>query len=198
MRIGLIADTHMPGSLAHLWPQVYRAFQGVEYILHGGDLHTLEIVDRLCGVAPTYVAMGNGDRGLQDERLRETWTLHLGGIKVGLIHRFPSPVSKSPQHISRYIDRYFKDDVPQVMIYGHTHMEALHQVGDVLCVNPGSPTLPHNKSVRLGTIGYLDIDDGAVTASIYQLTEEGIEPHKKFAPVHTRYNGSSAPSSSYG
>ncbi|HJL53558.1 MAG: YfcE family phosphodiesterase [Pseudomonadales bacterium] len=198
MRIGLIADTHMPGSRAQLWPQVYSAFQGVDYILHAGDLHTLDVVDRLCELAPTYVSIGNGDRGLQDERLRETWFLNLGEIKVGLIHRFPSPERKSHQHIATYIDRYFKDDVPQVMIYGHTHMETAAQVGDVLCVNPGSPTLPHNKSVRLGTIGYLDIDDGVVTASIHQITVEGIEPHKALSPRQTTFNGTPASRSSYG
>jgi hypothetical protein len=187
MRIGLISDTHTPGSLPDLWPQVYSAFQGVECILHGGDLHTLDIVDRLCELAPTYVASGNGDIGLQDERLRETWMLNLGGIRVGMIHQFPSPVRRSKQHISTYIDRHFEGDTPQVMIYGHTHMEALHQLDDMLCVNPGSPTLPHNKSVRLGTIGYLDISDGTVTASIHQLTEEGIEPHQEIGEIRGQF-----------
>jgi len=193
MRIGLLSDTHMPGSLPDLWPQVYNAFQDVQCILHGGDLHTLEIVDRLCDLAPTYVAKGNGDRGLQDERLQDTWMLNLGGIKVGMMHRFPSPERKSHQHISTYIERHFKGEFPQVMVYGHTHMESVHQVDRILCVNPGSPTLPHNKSVRLGTIGYLDIVGGVVTASIYKLTEQGIEPHESISPVHSRFNGNPAP-----
>lgn len=197
MRIGLLADTHMPGSQVRLWPQVYCAFQGVDYILHGGDLHTLDIVDRLCDLAPTYVAMGNGDRGLQDERLRETWMLNLAGIKVGLIHRLPSPERKSGPHVSAYIGRHF-ERLPQVIIYGHTHMEAVNMVDGVLCVNPGSPTLPHNKSVRLGSIGYLDINDGVVTASIHQLTKQGIEPHKRLLPVQARFNGIAAANLSYG
>ena len=189
MRIGLISDTHMPGSLQDLWPQVYRAFEGVECILHGGDLHTLGVVDRLCDLAPTYVSAGNGDRGLQDERLKETWMLNLGGIKIGMIHRFPSPERRSREHISAYIDRHFQGDFPQVMVYGHTHMEAVHEVDGILCVNPGSPTLPHNKSVRMGTIGYLDIIDDVVTASIHQLTEDGLQPHGGISPVKTRFNG---------
>lgn len=198
MRIGLLSDTHMPGSLPDLWPQVYRAFQGVECILHGGDLHTLDVVDRLCDLAPTYVAEGNGDRGLVDERLSETWMLDLGGVKVGLIHRFPSPLRRSKQHISTYIGRYFKGDSPQVIVYGHTHLEAVDQVEGILCVNPGSPTLPHNKSVRLGSVGYLDIIDGVVTASIHQLTEEGIEPHARISPLTTRFNGHPAADPSHG
>ena len=47
MRIGLIADTHMPGSLEDLWPQALHALNDVDCILHAGDLHTLDIVDEL-------------------------------------------------------------------------------------------------------------------------------------------------------
>ena len=41
MRIGLISDTHIPEARAELWPQVYAAFEGVDAILHGGDIHCL-------------------------------------------------------------------------------------------------------------------------------------------------------------
>ena len=64
MRIGLISDTHMPGSIEKLWPQVFNLFQDVDCILHAGDLHTLDIVDELSELAPTYVSRGNGDAGL--------------------------------------------------------------------------------------------------------------------------------------
>ena len=67
MKIGLIADTHMPGTLADLWPQASRAFEGVDAILHAGDLHTLEIVEHLSDIAPTYVSRGNGDLDIVDQ-----------------------------------------------------------------------------------------------------------------------------------
>jgi uncharacterized protein len=168
MRIGLIADTHMPGSLAELWPQAYAAFQGVDMILHAGDLHTLEVVDELGKLAPIYVARGNGD---------------MDGVSIGMIHHFPSPVRKSPEHIFRYVEKHFGDVVPQVLIYGHTHLEGLHWVNNMLCVNPGSPTLPRNQSLRLGTIGFLEIESSRVTASVHQLTDQGIEVHETVIPV---------------
>lgn len=189
MRIGLLADTHMPGSLRNLWPQVFTAFDGVDCILHAGDLHTLAIVDRLSELAPTYVARGNGDRGLEDERLRDTWMLNLAGITVGMIHRLPSPERQSTAQIHGYVERYFGGDVPQVLIYGHTHMEAVDQVGGLLCVNPGSPTLPRSQTVRLGTIGFLELGGRTVTASIHQLTETGTKPHPAIQPVQTKFNG---------
>jgi predicted phosphodiesterase len=43
-------------------------------------------------------------------------------------------------------------------------------VKGVLIVNPGSPTFPDHATTRLGTIGFLDIDEnGRVRPSILQL-----------------------------
>jgi len=182
VKIGLIADTHMPGSIKELWPQVFAAFADMDCILHAGDLHTLEIVDRLSELAPTYVAAGNGDVGLVDDRLQHTWMIEREGVTIGMIHRFPSPERKSGRHLNDYVRRHFGNLVPRVLVFGHTHLESIHHVDDLLCINPGSPTLPQNQSLRLGTLGVLEIEPGAVTASILQLTDDGVVPHPEIAP----------------
>ena len=184
-RIGLIADTHMPGSIENLWPAVFDAFSGVDCILHAGDLHTLDIVDELSAIAPTRVSRGNGDRGLEDPRIRETWQLDIAGHKVGMIHHFPSPVRKSEADILRYIDRHFTVK-PAVLIYGHTHLESIHLIGDMLCINPGSPTLPRNQSLRHGTFGILEMTDSHLHTTIYQIEEKGIRIHDHVTPETTR------------
>ncbi len=173
----------MPGSLDVLWPAATDAFKDVDYILHAGDLHTLEVVDALNSLAPTYVAIGNGDVGIVDDRLQETWLLDFDGVQVGMVHHFPSPVRKSAEVISKRAEKHFLTQ-PDVLIFGHTHFEGVYQVNDMLCINPGSPTLPRNQSIRMGTIGYLDIHDHQVTASIHQITEAGIEPHAEIE-VHS-------------
>ncbi len=43
-KIGLIADTHMPGAIEHLWPEALAFFEGCDAILHAGDLHTLRLL----------------------------------------------------------------------------------------------------------------------------------------------------------
>lgn len=182
MKIGLIADTHMPGSIRELWPQVFSVFDGCDGILHAGDLHTLEIVDRLQEIAPVWVSSGNGDVGLVDDRLRDTWMLEFGELRIGMIHRFPSPVRKSGQQLADYTARHFGDPAPHVVIYGHTHLESIHHVDDLVCINPGSPTLPQNQSLRPGTIGTLEIDGAGLTATILQLTDHGIEAHPSIEP----------------
>lgn len=182
MKLGLIADTHMPGTIKDLWPQVFEAFHDVDGILHAGDLHTLEIVDRLCEIGPTWVAAGNGDVGLVDQRLRNTWTLEFDNLRIGMIHQFPSPVRKSGAHLSDYVARHFGDLMHHVVVYGHTHLESIHHIDDLICINPGSPTLPRNQSLRLGTIGTLELTDGVLTATILKLTDHGIEAHPTIPP----------------
>ncbi len=183
MKIGLLADTHMPGSIRELWPQVYDAFSGVDHILHAGDLHTLEVIDELGKLAPTIVSRGNGDAGIIDERIEDTWIMEWEGIRLAMIHHFPTPGKKPAEIIEAKIDRLFDRDRPDVIVYGHTHDESIHLHGDVLLVNPGSPTLPKNQSTRRGTIGLLDIEAGHVTASLFQITEGGIADHPVYTPV---------------
>lgn len=165
----------MPGSIRELWPQVFEAFRDVDVILHAGDLYTLNLVDELNQLAPVYVARGNGDLGLEDERIKDTWILDLGGRMVGLVHHFPSPGRKSDEDMARHIDGLFQGATPHAVVYGHTHAESIGYAVDTLCINPGSPTLPRNQSLRLGTIGFLDIANGNIEASVFQVTKGGIE-----------------------
>lgn len=177
MKLGLIADTHMPGSIEALWPQASAALDGVDAILHAGDLHTLEIVDHLSEIAPTWVARGNGDLDLQDERLDDKWLLEFANVNIGLIHHFPSPRRKSADHIEKHLTKNFPDTRPDVLIFGHTHLEDVHSVGGTLFVNPGSPTLPRNQSLRFGTIALMDIHADHIATRVLQLTEDGTIHH---------------------
>ncbi|MDH5737069.1 MAG: YfcE family phosphodiesterase [Gammaproteobacteria bacterium] len=173
MRIGLIADTHMPGSIKTLWPEVFHLFEGVCGILHAGDLHTLEVVDQLSDIAPTWVARGNGDRGLEDERLQDSWLLDFGGLSVGMVHHFPTLENKPPEFLSEKMEKLFPH-APDLLVYGHTHRESIDQLNDTMLVNPGSPTLPRNQSLRPGTVGLLEISDNDVVVNIYQLSSAGL------------------------
>ena len=175
MKLGLIADTHIPGTTKTLWPQVVEAFSEVEAILHAGDLWTVDVIDELTRLAPTHVATGNGDLELTDARLKETWQFQFDDVKVGLIHEFPTARRRSADYLMRRRDRLFRAPPPNVIIYGHTHYDEIHLVDELMCINPGSPTLPRNQDLRHGTIGFLEISGRRATATISQITDEGIE-----------------------
>lgn len=183
MRIGLISDTHIPVAAKELWPQVYEAFRGVDLIMHGGDLLTTEVLDWLEEVAPVMAVQGNGDyRGWErsiapdDARLSEAKVLsvelpHGRQLRIGLIHDLQLPDAPPLRTIEGQMRHYFGGAV-NVIVRGSTHRAEVMTVKGVLIVNPGSPTFPDHQSTRLGTVGFLDIDEasGRVKPSLLQLS----------------------------
>ena len=174
-RVGLISDSHIT-KRGELWPQVFDAFAGVDAILHGGDVWSPAVLDELEAVAPVHVARGNGDFGVDDERLQERCVLRFEGMTVAMLHDFPSPSRRPADFVLEQAAKRFPEAEPDVLVCGHTHIEEVHRLGGLLYVNPGSPTLPHNKSVRLGTIGFLTLADGVAEAQLCQLTPDGFAP----------------------
>jgi uncharacterized protein len=178
LRVGLVSDTHVPEARQELWPQVFLAFREVDVILHGGDIHALRVLDQLSALAPTYAARGNGEDGSggrpvagEDPRLRHAWALDLAGVRVGLTHDLPVPEYPPHLTVERWKQLRFAGVPLDVIVYGDSHVEAIDVIGSTLCVNPGSPTYPHNLQTQLGTIGFLDIHRNSVRASIWQLTD---------------------------
>ena len=182
-KIGLISDTHIPEARASLWDQVFTAFQGVDLIFHGGDIHDLSLLDELEKVAPIYAARGNGEDGSggryvqpEDPRVKYAWLIEIEGLWVGLTHYIPVPERPPNFTLAKWVDRFFPERKPDVIVSGDTHREAIEWIDGVYCVNPGSPTYPHNYDTQYGTIGFLEIDNGKADASIWQIAEAGIVP----------------------
>jgi uncharacterized protein len=194
VRLGLIADTHIPEARAELWPQVFDAFAGCDAILHAGDIHELWLLDQLEQVAPVFAARGNGDEGSggrprarPDARVHDTWIVQVTGagfpapgLRVGIIHDLTIPEVPPYLTVDNVSRRRFgaEPGTPEaldVVVYGDTHVQRIDVIGPTLCVNPGSPTYPHNLLTQLGTIGFLDLDGTAGRVSICQLTESGYE-----------------------
>jgi predicted phosphodiesterase len=78
--------------------------------------------------------------------------------------------------VTNWIKQKFPETELDVLIYGDTHVEQIDVFDGVLCINPGSPTFPHNLNLQLGTIGILDLGGESPSAEIFQLTESGIQP----------------------
>ena len=166
----------MPGTIDALWAEVHDAFADVDCILHAGDLHTADVIEELERLAPTYVATGNGDMDVVHPRLQEVWLGELAGHSVGMVHHFPTPARASEEKLQKKLARHFAEQLPQTVIYGHTHLAEVHAVGAMLYINPGSATLPNNQSTRLGTLGLLDLSPGRREVTLYQLAAGGLEP----------------------
>jgi uncharacterized protein len=182
VRIGLISDTHIPVAAKHLWPQVYEAFRGVDLIMHGGDLMITDVLDWLEEIAPVLAVEGNGDytgfeRSVRptDPRLSETKVLSLnvedGPLRIGLVHDFQMPEAPPLRTMEGQMQHHFSRRV-DIIVRGSTHRAEITTVKGVLIVNPGSPTFPNHANTRLGTVGFLDIDEaGRVVPSILDLAD---------------------------
>ena len=182
-KIGLVSDTHIPESQKELWPQVYQAFEGVDLIFHGGDIHDIRLLDTFENLAPIYAARGNGEDGTggrpiqpDDERVKYSWSLQIEDLTVGLTHYVSLMPGDDTFSFKKSVERYFPEKRPDVIVFGDTHVETIQEVEGVLCVNPGSPTYPHNYDTQYGTIGFLEIDASEAKASVWLLNDQGIEP----------------------
>ena len=172
MRIGLISDTHIPEVQKELPPEVKKAFEGVDLILHAGDIYTLTVLDELEEIAPVLAALGDDDYPGPDPRVREKHILELEGQTLWLIHEGPQmPVSSSwlplwwQKRVSPDEDGYGK---PYIIVSGHEHRTIVERCDGILYINPGSPTLLNYRR-RLGTVGILELSDGKADVRIIQL-----------------------------
>ncbi len=156
MRIGLISDTHIPDHAEELPEQLKQVFRGVDLILHAGDVYDASVLDELECLAPVLVAEGDDDALPNDRRVKRKHILSIDGVTIWLMHERPW---------SRTLD---SKQAPDVIVSGHTHLARLEEKGDVLLVNPGSPTYPHYKR-ELGTVALLTINSGKAEAYIVQL-----------------------------
>ena len=177
--VGLIGDTHYPEA-GPLWDEAYDALRGTELILHAGDLHHLDILDWLeqrCGV-PVLAVRGNGDDGSggrpvcpDDPRLKPVQTLDIDGVRIGMVHDATLPEWPPHRTLESIMEHYFGGRV-DVFVHGDTHLPVVEEMRGVLLVNPGSPTFPRHLTRRLGTVGFLEISEGAPRAWIHQLGED--------------------------
>ena len=167
MRIGLLSDTHVPEAEKELPPEVREAFQGVDLILHAGDIYIPSVLDDLQGVAPVLAARGDDDYGstLTDERVKEKHVLELEGQTLWLVHQRPYYLM-SPWWQDKVSSR--QDSSPDIVVFGHEHRTDVQRVDGILFVNPGSPTFL-NYLRGLGTIGILDINSGQADVRILRL-----------------------------
>jgi len=120
-RIGVVSDTH-----GLVRPQLLRALEGVDRIIHAGDVGRYAVLHTLGTVAPVVAVRGNMDGGDLGRRLRKTEAVEIGETLLYVVH-----------------DLYELDLDPvqagiRVVISGHSHNPTQKEKNGVLYLNPGS------------------------------------------------------------
>ena len=151
--IGLISDTH-----GLVRPDVHTALEGVEQILHAGDVGGDEILVELETIAPVSAVYGNTDPP-GHPRLQPSLDLEIDGVRVHVSHGHevgsPTP--------AKLLARYSAD----VIVYGHTHRQLLVNAGGRVVVNPGAAGA--RRFDLLPSVARMTIADGQVEIQIIDL-----------------------------
>jgi putative phosphoesterase len=123
LKIGVVSDTH-----DFLDPRILELFQGVDHILHAGDVGMQIIVFELEQIAPTTAVLGNTDLG---NPLKLTEIVTLGDLKF-LVHHIVNPYAPDDKLKAR-----LTRSRPDVVVFGHTHKAFNEVIGGVRFLNPG-------------------------------------------------------------
>ncbi|MCX5858935.1 MAG: metallophosphoesterase family protein [Proteobacteria bacterium] len=163
-KIGVISDTHITNkgmNLRSAWnrfltrgdqplPEVLaREFEGVDLIIHCGDLVELWVLDLLKEIAPVEAVAGNMDGPEARQELPIKKNLEIEGIKLGIIHGGGSPHGM----IDRIISEFSGVDA---ILFGHTHAPFAETRDGIFFFNPGSPT--DRRFAPYNSLGILIID----------------------------------------
>jgi len=152
VEIGIISDTH-----GLVRPEVYEAFEGVDLILHAGDIGSYDVILELEPIAPVKAVVGNVD--------------------VDLLHRFEEKTSFQLANRAFHLQHILNDTpgknkvancpISEIFVFGHSHQSMNHQVETTLYFNPGSAG-PRRFRLPI-TVGRITLEENKVTARIISL-----------------------------
>jgi hypothetical protein len=153
MKIGVIADTHIPDRAKDIPQQILNAFKGVDMVIHAGDLVELSVLDKLKTACKDIKAVwGNMDPYEVRRVLPEKEIIRAGNYKIGIMHGY-GPSNK----LIDLLAEIFKEEAVNIIIFGHSHSAVNEKKDDILYFNPGSPT---DKIFALyNSYGIIEIND---------------------------------------
>lgn len=117
----MLSDTH-----GLLRAEALAELEGVDLILHAGDVGSEDIIPSLEGLAPVTAVRGNVDRGAWARGLTRTEIIPVGDLLIYMLHdRSALDLDPSAAGIA-------------LVISGHSHRSSIEEVKGVLYLNPGS------------------------------------------------------------
>ncbi len=119
--VGVVSDTH-----GYLYAEVERAMEGVDHIIHAGDIGSPGVLNALRRIAPVTAVRGNCDHDSWAQALPAMAELELGGVRF-LVGHVASHL-RSTADAGRF----------EAVVTGHTHLVVVETREGTLHLNPGS------------------------------------------------------------
>lgn len=127
MRLGIISDTH-----GRIHPRITELFQGVDAILHAGDIGGEDVLLYLEKIAPVTAVAGNID-GFRCGNAGEFARFEHDGSSILLVHILDRPHAPRSE-----VKERMKSAAASAVVFGHSHLPHDEVIGDVLYFNPAS------------------------------------------------------------
>ena len=184
MKIGLISDTHIPSMGPEPPAEVITAFEGVDLIIHAGDVYTQDCIEWLERIAPVHAATSGFSPGVEAApRLVIPIVVEAEGHTIGVVHKldlisypddvYPNSLKRYPasKDLTAELDDIFGKRV-DIVVMGYTHEVMVETYNDILFVNPGSPTMV-GQIMKMGNVAILDLTPTTAEARIVDLKTIG-------------------------
>jgi uncharacterized protein len=153
IKIGVISDTHISGKNYELPEKILEAFKGVEMVIHAGDILDLSVLESIKRACKNVKAVaGNMDSEETKKILPEKEIIAVGKHRIGIAHGYGHPSG-----LTAVMERIFKGDAVDVIVFGHSHTPFNEKKGKILFFNPGSPT--DKIFAPFNSYGILEVND---------------------------------------
>src|SRR5581483_11523226 len=153
--IGVISDTH-----GLVRPEALSALDGVEMILHSGDVGRPAVIEALAAIAPVHAVFGNVDDPANPLLKRER-AVAVAGLTIHVSHGHELGRPTPELALARY-------RTADIVVFGHTHRAVVvRDASGRLALNPGAAG-PRRFDVK-PSLGLLTIDGRQAHVEIVQL-----------------------------
>ena len=171
--VGVLSDTHLPYRMQRLPDEVFHIFQGVDLIIHAGDVDRIEYLNDLAALAPLHAVRGNphlADLSDGGRDLPSDLSLTIAGYNIVINHGgwsglwsvagdwfVESIVRPGGYRLNARIADRLARLYPQadVIVFGHTHRPYQAWHSGTFVLNPGAvcPTFRRTTSVARLCLG---------------------------------------------
>lgn len=189
--VGLLSDTHIPYRLPRLPQEVIDAFEGVDVILHAGDVDVPQALTPLRRIAPVHAVRGNvhvtdfSDGGAE---FPAEVRLELAGVRIVLTHAHQPGllgfVAKGFHVVQYWLgltdnERLNRLIVPRlvraypeadVIVFGHSHAAHVEWVDGTLLINPGAVSSSRGEEP---TVARMTLGEGRPKVEFVSLSDVG-------------------------
>lgn len=154
VRIGVIADTHVPDRQPAIPDAVLKGLSGVDMIIHAGDLTGIYVLHELEKIAPIHAMSGNMDSPEVRSSLQRELRLKVLDKTIAVFHGASSHWATEDEARARYPEA-------DCVVFGHTHRSLCERAGETLIFNPG----PSSTSIgSRPSYGFLTVREGRLVS----------------------------------